>query len=53
MRPGKKRREAAVAPSRRPTNRKPESRLETRANSDAVAAYDRSTSIGEESRFRN
>ena len=37
MRPGKKRREAAVAPSRRPTNRKPESRLETRANSDAVA----------------
>ena len=37
MRPGKKRREAAVAPSRRPTNRKPESRLETRANNDAVA----------------
>ena len=37
MRPGKKRREAAVAPDRRPTNRKPESRLETRANSDAVA----------------
>ena len=37
MRPVKKRREAAVAPSRRPTNRKLESRLETRANSDAVA----------------
>jgi len=37
MRTGKKRREATVAPSRRPTTRKPESRLETRANSDAVA----------------
>jgi len=41
MRPGRKRREAEAAPKRRPapagTGRRPESRLETRASSDAVA----------------
>ncbi len=37
MRPGRKRREAEAAPARRPSTRKPESRLETRASADAVA----------------
>ena len=40
MRPGRKRREAEAAPKRRPAAanaRRPESRLETRASSDAVA----------------
>ncbi len=40
MRPGRKRREAEAAPKRRPSAanaRRPESRLETRASSDAVA----------------
>ncbi len=37
MRPGRKRREAEAAPARRPSTRKPESRLETRASTDAVA----------------
>jgi 23S rRNA (guanosine2251-2'-O)-methyltransferase len=36
MRPGKKRREASATP-RRPATRRPASRLETRANADAVA----------------